>query len=164
MMGWAAAAGRLEPGAWILGGILLVWQIPHFLAIAWRRRADYRRAGFRTLPLGDPSGSVTGLVTVLYAAALLPVSLAAVLAGLAGWHYALTSITLGCGMLLLSIAFYRMRTGDSARRLFLASIVYLPLLLAMMLADNAPVVVSRAGEPGIEVHATLTSNTVANRG
>ncbi len=136
IMGWTAAAGNMQYGAWILGTLLFVWQVPHFLAVAWIYRHDYARGGFRVLPAIDPSGQITCPVIVLYSLALLPIGLAGTLAGIAGWVYATGSVVLGLGFAALSVGLYRRRTEVQARRLFLASIVYLPVLLALMLADQ----------------------------
>ena len=84
MMGWAAATGHLGAGAWILGGVLFVWQIPHFLALAWLYREDYARGGFRMLPSVDTEGRVTGRLAFLYAAALLPITAALSAVGVTG--------------------------------------------------------------------------------
>jgi len=139
LIGCAAATGRLDSGAWILGGILFVWQMPHFMALGWLFREDYARGGFRVLPAIDRSGRRTGLVALLYALALLPAGLAATFAGLGGWFYAVAALLLGAAMVLLGADLYRARTRAGARRLFLASIVYLPFLLGCLLADRGPV-------------------------
>jgi protoheme IX farnesyltransferase len=139
MIGWVAATGRLDPGAWILGALLLVWQIPHFFALAWLYRDDYARGGFAMLPVIDRTGRLTGQVVVLTSLSLVPLALAATLAGLAGWVYAAGSVVLGLWILGFGTRLYTQRTEASARRLFLASIVYLPLLLCLMVADRGPV-------------------------
>ena len=139
MIGWAAAAGRLELGAWVLAGILFVWQIPHFLALAFMYRDDYARAGFRMLPAVDRPGNLTGRLALLYILSLLPVTAAQVLAGVSGPGYLIASQALGLGFAGIGWRFLRLRTEPAARRLFLASILYLPLLLAAMVADmNRP--------------------------
>jgi heme O synthase-like polyprenyltransferase len=138
MMGWAAARGELGPGAWILGAILFVWQIPHFLSLAWLYREDYERGGFRMLPLIDPSGRATALMVVLYTLALLPVGLAASLAGLAGWVSAAGSLVLGLAFLAFALRLRASLTEASARRVFLASLLYLPLVLGLMVTDRGP--------------------------
>jgi len=136
MIGWVAASGSLDRGAWILGGLLFVWQIPHFFALAWMYRRDYARGGFKMLPVLDPSGRLTGQVVVLMSLGLLPMGLAATLFGLAGWVYAVGSIALGTWLLVVGLRLYATRSDESARRLFLASIVYLPLLLGLMMLDR----------------------------
>ncbi|MCX7017028.1 MAG: heme o synthase [Candidatus Sumerlaeota bacterium] len=136
MMGWAAVAGRVELGAWILGATLFVWQAPHFLALAWLRRGDYRRAGFRALPAVDRAGHATFDLILLYGLALIPAGLSAALAGLAGSVYGVGSLLLGALFAAASLRAYRRRTRRNVRRLFWAGLVYLPLLLGLMVADR----------------------------
>lgn len=138
MMGWAAAVGQLEIGAWILAAVLFLWQIPHFLALAWLYREDYERGGFRMLPVLDRSGVVTGRMVILYSLALLPIGLAATLAGMAGWLFLVGSVVLGGGLLAMGVRMARLRTDRSARMLFLASLVYLPVMLALLVVDRGP--------------------------
>lgn len=135
MMGWTAATGRIEPGAWVLFAVLFVWQIPHFLAIAWIYREDYAGGGFRMLPVVDPAGRTTFRIVVLYCVGLLPVTYSAALLGLTGWLYLLGATVLGLGMLRSGLRLYRERTAQAARSLFLASIAYLPTLFLLMLLD-----------------------------
>jgi protoheme IX farnesyltransferase len=136
MIGWAAATGRLDAGAWLLGIILFIWQIPHFMALAWLYRRDYRLGGFRMLPAVDPTGEVTGRLVVLYGLALLPIGLAAMVIGMTGYVYAIGSLVLGAGLLSVCWHLYRRRTDLSARRLFVASLIYLPLVMLLMLIDR----------------------------
>jgi protoheme IX farnesyltransferase len=135
MMGWTAATGRIELGAWILFGILFIWQMPHFLSLAWLYRADYQRGGFRMLPAVDRAGSVTGRIALLYSAALLPLTASLWWCGATGTTFLVASQVLGLGFAAVGWQFLRHRTDRSARRLFLASIAYLPLLLACMVFD-----------------------------
>ncbi len=135
MMGWSAATGSLDAGAWILGGLLFVWQIPHFLALAWLYREDYERGGFRMLPAVDDGGRMTGGFAVLYAAALLPVTASLSVAGITGGIFLVASQVVGLAFLALGWVFLRDRTQQTARRLFLASILYLPIVLGLMVAD-----------------------------
>ncbi len=135
MMGWTAATGRLELGAWILGGILFIWQVPHFLALAWMYRDDYARGGFRMMPASDPGGAVTGRAAFIHALALLPLTGALAAAGVTGMTYLVASQIVGLAFVALGWAFARQRVQLTARRLFLASIVYLPVLLALMVFD-----------------------------
>jgi protoheme IX farnesyltransferase len=144
MMGWSAAAGRLGFGAWLLGFVLFLWQIPHFLALAWLYRDDYRRGGFRMLPVVDPDGRVTAAFVMVYTAALLPVTVAAVAGGLAGRAYGAGAVILGALFLAAGGHLALVRSAASARRLFLASLLYLPLLLGMMVIDRRPVPGARA--------------------
>jgi protoheme IX farnesyltransferase len=136
MIGWAAATGTLSVGAWVLVAIVFLWQMPHFLAIAWLCREDYARAGLPLLPVVEPDGRSTAHQVVLYAAVLLPVSLAPTLVGLAGRIYFGGVLILGLAFLALGVQFARRRTNDTARRLFVGSIVYLPLLWALMLGNH----------------------------
>jgi protoheme IX farnesyltransferase len=138
MMGWTSAAGALGHGAWVLGAVLFVWQIPHFLALGWLYRADYERGGFRMLPVIDRTGRLTCLAVVLYSLALLPAGLAAMMTGLIGWVAAAGSLLLGLALSVLAIRLYHQRTNTSARRLFLASVIYLSVLLGLMVADRRP--------------------------
>ena len=135
MMGWAAATGHLEAGAWILGGVLFVWQIPHFLALAWLYREDYARGGFRMLPAVDSEGRVTGRLAFVYAAALLPITAALSASGITGGTFLLASQVVGVAFVWMSWVFLRARSRQAARRLFLASILYLPVVLGLMVFD-----------------------------
>ncbi len=112
-----------------------MWQIPHFLALAWMYRDDYARAGFRMLPAVDRPGDLTARLALLYILSLLPVTAALSLAGVSGRGFLVASQVLGLGFALLGWRFLRLRTEPAARRLFLASILYLPLLLAVMVVD-----------------------------
>lgn len=150
MIGWVAASGRLDLGAWILGGLLFVWQIPHFFALAWMYREDYKRGGFVMLPVLDTNGRLTGQVVVLTSLGLVPLGLAATLWGLAGIVYALGSIALGAWLVAAGVKLYATRSDASARRLFLASIAYLPLLLGLMIIDRNATPM-RPAEPVAEV-------------
>ena len=134
VIGWAAATGTLSRGGWVLFGILFLWQLPHFLAIAWIYREDYARAGFPMLPVIEPDGRSTGRQAVLYTAALLPLSLAPTLIGMTGPVYFAGALVLTAGFLYLSIKFARTRAVPDARRLFFGSIIYLPLLWILMIA------------------------------
>lgn len=134
-MGWTAAAGRLEPGAAILFAILFVWQIPHFLSIAWIHRKDYADGGFRMLPVLDPDGRATFRIVTVYSLGLLPVAWAAAFAGTAGWLYLLGSTILGLGMVGTALRLHRTHTVEAARAVFLTSLAYLPGLFLLMLLD-----------------------------
>ena len=133
VIGWAAASGRLEPGAFILFAIVFLWQIPHFLAIAWLYRDDYERGGFPMLPVIDREGRVTGRQAVLHSVALLVVSLAPVAAGLGGVVYLAGALILGVALTLAALRLARARNVVAARSLFLASILYLPALTSLLL-------------------------------
>jgi protoheme IX farnesyltransferase len=135
MMGWSAATGRLDPGAYVLGAILFVWQIPHFLAIAWMYRDDYRRGGLRMLPVVDETGTTTSRMVLLYSLALIPVSLMAFGVRPTGWLYPVGAVLLGAAFAWLAFRLYRERTRAAARRVFFASLIYLPLLFILMAFD-----------------------------
>jgi protoheme IX farnesyltransferase len=137
MMGWTGATGSLGHGAWLLAATLFVWQIPHFLALAWLYRNDYEKGGFQMLPVVDTSGRLTCQTIILYSIALLPIGLALSLVGVTGWFYAAGSILLGVMMVRLGLNLNRKRTDQEARRLFLASLAYLTLLMGLMVLDRA---------------------------
>lgn len=136
MIGWAAARQTLSIEAWFLFWILFLWQLPHFLAIAWTYKEDYTRAGFKMLPVLDPEGGTTGRQIVLYCLALIPVSLMPAAFGFSGWLYFLAALVSGCVLFQRGLAAARLRSGDSARRLFTASIFYLPVLMTTMTLDK----------------------------
>ncbi|CAN5188219.1 heme o synthase [soil metagenome] len=136
MMGWTAVTGTLETGAWVLFGILFLWQLPHFLAIAWLFRDDYARGGFPMLPVVDQDGA-TGRQVALYTAALIPVSLAPTLLGLTGPVYFFGALALGVAFLGFGLALALGHGRAGARRLLLASVTYLPVLLILLVADRA---------------------------
>jgi protoheme IX farnesyltransferase len=136
VIGWAAASGRLEPGAFILFAIVFLWQIPHFLAIAWLYRDDYERGGLQVLPVIDREGVLTGRQAVIHSVALLVVSLAPVAAGLGGTLYLAGAVVLGVALTLAALRFARARDLGAARFLFLASVLYLPALTSLLLLAN----------------------------
>ncbi len=136
VIGWAAADSVLSRGAWVLFGIVFLWQLPHFLAIAWMYRDDYARAGFPMLPVIEPDGRSTARQAVIYTAALLPLALAPTLAGMSGTIYFGGALMLTLLFLAMSIRFATTRAVQDARRLFFTSIIYLPLLWILMIADR----------------------------
>jgi protoheme IX farnesyltransferase len=136
LMGWAAARGSLGAAGWGLFAILFLWQLPHFLAIGWLYRDDYARGGFPMLAVTDRDGSSTGRQAVLYATALLPVTLAAGLLAAAGKGYLWGALVLGVGFLGCAMLFAWNRSTGAARRLFFASVLYLPLVLGLMVFDR----------------------------
>ena len=136
VIGWAAASGQLSRGAWVLFAIVFLWQLPHFLAIAWIYREDYARAGFLMLPVIEPDGRSTGRQATLYCAALLPVSLAPTLIGMTGTFYFAAAMALSLLFLGLTMKFARTRAVPDARRLFFGSIIYLPILWILMIAGR----------------------------
>jgi heme o synthase len=136
VIGWAAATGTLSRGGWVLFGIVFLWQLPHFLAIAWIYRDDYARAGFPLLPVIEPDGRSTGRQALVYTAALLPLSLAPTIAGMAGAVYFVSALVLTLAFLALTFRFARTRSMPDARRLFFGSIAYLPVLWILMIAGR----------------------------
>ncbi len=136
MMGWAAVRDQVGLPAWVLFGILFFWQMPHFLAIAWLCRDDYRSGGFPMLTVTDPSGSQAARQAILYGAALVPVSLLPTPLRLLGGLYFGAALVLGLAYLWFALRFGRDRSDASARRLMFASILYLPALLGAMLVDR----------------------------
>jgi protoheme IX farnesyltransferase len=138
IIGWTGATGRIEVGALTLGGLLFIWQIAHFLSLAWVYREDYARAGFRMLPVADCTGRLTWRVVAVCCAALIPAGYALALAGTCGQVYCVGSLVLGAALLLVAVRWGRAPSVGSARRVFLASNIYLPLLLGLMVADKAP--------------------------
>lgn len=160
LMGWTAATGEFGPGGWALFTILFFWQLPHFMAIAWLYREDYARAGFRMLPVQDSTGMRTGATAVRHTVALLGFSLAPVALGLAGNWYAGFALVGGAVFLGCAITFARQMTTGSARRLFFASILYLPVILGALVADKSkpsPSLTARA--PGVPMLEAATAGT-----
>jgi heme o synthase len=135
-LGWAAGRGDLSRGAWVLFGIVFLWQLPHFLAIAWIYREDYARAGLPMLPVIEPDGRSTARQAIAYAAALLPVALAPTLLGMTGSLYFVAAFILTGALLALAVRFGVARSTIAARHLFYGSIIYLPLLWIVMIADR----------------------------
>jgi protoheme IX farnesyltransferase len=133
VIGWAAARGTLDPGAYILFAIMFLWQIPHFLAIAWLYREDYARGGLPMLPVLDPEGRITGRQAVANSVGLLFVSLTPALAGMTGRLYLYGATTLGLAFTATAVAAAVRRTTAAARALFLASLVYLVGIFALLL-------------------------------
>ena len=136
LIGWAAATGGMSLGGWALFAIVFLWQIPHFMAIAWMYREDYGRAGFPLLPVIEADGRRAGRQALAYAALLLPASLVPSWAGLAGWIYFGTAAVLGLALVVLAARFSNDRSDRTARALFYGSITYLPLLWAAMILDH----------------------------
>ncbi len=135
VIGWTAIRGQLDWGAWALFGIMFLWQIPHFLSIAWMYRNDYARAGFPVLPVCDPEGGRTARHITWNCLALLVVSLVPTWLGLTGDFYFVGALIIGLAFLGFGIATAIWKTNVSARRLLLASIIYHPLLLALIGVD-----------------------------
>lgn len=145
LIGWTAASGggwdfaaALDPGGQSLFWLMMVWQIPHFMAIAWMYRADYAEGGMRMLPVIDPAGRGTAFVVVFTAVLLIPATLAPALAmpGLVGVVYPVVALVSGLWFLVMCIRLARARTDAMARRVFFASIAHLPLLLLVMVGEG----------------------------
>ncbi|MBV9778391.1 MAG: protoheme IX farnesyltransferase [Acidobacteriaceae bacterium] len=135
LIGYAAAADRLTPQAWVLYAILFLWQFPHFYAIAWMYRDDYARAGIRMLPVVEPDGESTARQILLYSVLLIPISVLPKWMGMTGTLYMAGAIALGLLFLYSGVRVSLDRTKARARRVLLASVVYLPLLYCLMVFD-----------------------------
>jgi protoheme IX farnesyltransferase len=136
VIGWTASHGGLSIGGAALFAIVFLWQIPHFMAIAWLYRDDYAKAGFPMLPVIEPEGRRAGRQAVVYAALLLPVSFVPTLVGVTGAEYLATALVLGALLLVLAVRFATARTDTAARWLFFGSITYLPLIWIAMIANR----------------------------
>jgi len=136
VLGWLAAGGELDWMAFSLFGVLFLWQFPHFLAIAWLYKEEYCAAGLRMLPAGKSMPHVTGLLAVVYALGLIPVSLLPAYFGAAGMAYSVVAMVLGTAYLAASIGFAWEESRTSARRVLWTSLVYLPVLLMVLTWDH----------------------------
>lgn len=137
LIGWSAGEGKVSALGWILFGVLYFWQIPHFMAVAWTHRRDYSAVDFPMLPVRDESGRKVALWSLVNTIGLLAVSLIPPLLGLATWAYGAAAAALGAWFLWRAACFMRTATRDSAaRKLFLTSIAYLPLVLGALVADR----------------------------
>jgi protoheme IX farnesyltransferase len=134
--GWAAATGHLDAGAWVLFAILFAWQHPHFYSIAWIFRDDYRRGGFKMLPVLEEDGKRTCRHILAFSVLLIAVSILPALLGSSGTVYLLGALVLGAGMLAAGVSLTISRSNDDARRLLRASVIYLPLLLILTVFDS----------------------------
>lgn len=136
LIGWTAARGELSIEGWVLFAILFLWQFPHFLAIAWMYREDYSRAGILMLPVVEPDGRVTAQQIVVYTVMLIPVSLLPTILGMSGKVYFYGAIVLGLLFLYSSVRAAFSLSRQQARRLLLASVLYLPLLFILMVLNK----------------------------
>ncbi len=136
MIGYAASSGRMDAEAWALFAILFFWQFPHFLAIAWMYREDYARAGIMMLPVVEPDGLSTSRQIVIYASTLIPVSLFPSVLGMTGRVYVIGALLLGSLFLYSGVRVALNRTILNARRVLLASVIYLPLMYGLMILDH----------------------------
>ena len=137
MIGWAGASGRLDPGAWSLFAILFFWQLPHFFAIAWMYREDYARAGFEMVSKGDNTGARSASQSVLFCMALLIVSGTPAFLGVVSSLYLGVELILNGLFIIVAMRFLRTQLAADARKLFLTSIAYLPLLLLALVLTKA---------------------------
>jgi heme o synthase len=137
LIGYAAASGTLTWDAWILFAILFLWQFPHFYAIAWMYREDYERAGIRMLPVVEPDGESTARRILWFSLALVPVSLVPKFLSMTGNVYLIGAAAIGLLFLYAGLRITFDRTRQQARRVLLASVVYLPVLYGLMLFDHA---------------------------
>jgi len=144
VLGWTAIRGRLDPEALVLFAIVFFWQFPHFHSIAWLYREDYENAGICMLPVVERDGRSTAFAIVIYALALVPVSLAPTLVGMSGWAYLAGALLLGLGFLWFSLRMWTMKLAPivpqsktRARHVLQASVIYLPLLFALMMLNRA---------------------------
>ena len=135
LIGYAGASGHLTPGAWALFAILLIWQFPHFYAIAWMYREDYSRAGIQMLPVVEPDGASTSRQILMYSVLLIPVSLLPSWLGMTGALYTVGALAMGLLFLYSGIRVSLDRTKVRARKVLLASVIYLPVLYGLMLID-----------------------------
>jgi heme o synthase len=135
LMGCTGAIGRFSSGPLLLAVILFFWQVPHFLSLAWLCRSDYAEAGFHILPVVDRDGRLTCLAITTYCLALMPLGLWTTLCGSAGYLFGAISLVLGFYLFLLALRLQTAKTSQNARHLFLATIIYLPLIMLFMVAD-----------------------------
>jgi protoheme IX farnesyltransferase len=138
MIGWVAATGSLDRGAWLLFGILFLWQFPHFYAISWMYREDYARAGIMMLPVVDREGKRTFRQIILYAAALVGVSLLPAVLGLAGVVYFFGALVVCTGLVQVCLWAASNKTNARAKWLMHATVLHIPLLLGLMAFDKLP--------------------------
>jgi heme o synthase len=138
MIGWVAATGSLDRGAWLLFAILFLWQFPHFHAIAWMYREDYARAGIQMLPVVDREGTRTFRQIILTAVALVGVSLLPAVTGLAGARYFFGALVVSTALVQVCLWAARAKTNVRAKWLMHATVLHIPLLLGLMIFDKVP--------------------------
>jgi len=136
LIGWAAAAGTLRLEAWVLYGLVFLWQFPHFMAIAWMYREDYVRAGYLVLPHGERRNSLMALQAVLPSLGLIALSFAPMLLGTGGLVYMAGALFFSSCFLYYGGQLAIRKTNDAARRLLLASIIYLPVVFVLLMLDR----------------------------
>ena len=158
MIGWVAATGDIQRGAWILGAILFVWQLPHFFALAWMHREDYQRGGFQMLSAIPGSEHLAAQTSLLSALTLVPLGLMATLLGLAGLTSALVSGLAGLAFSYYALVFLLRVDNASARKMFFASLMYLPVVLGTMVMDRGSIAVDAAVRGGRDVIIDLPAS------
>lgn len=136
LMGWTAAANEISIAGWAIFAMQFLWQFPHFMAIAWMYREEYAKAGILMLPVVEPDGRLTARQMVLFSMMLLPVSLAPFFFGVSGYVFLGGACVLGVWMLWTSVSAARSKTNEAARKLLLVSVLYLPILFVLMVADK----------------------------
>ncbi len=134
--GWTAATGSFGLGGWIIFAILLIWQLPHFLALAWMYRKDYGRAGFKMLPVVEPQGRSTANQMLISAVLLLIISLLPSALGLTGMIYFTGMLLVGAWLVAMCISFYRTMSNHAARRVLKASVFHIPILVVLLIVDR----------------------------
>lgn len=146
MMGWTAAGTQITTGAWLLFAILFFWQMPHFLSLAWMYRKDYARAHYKMLSVTDEYGKRTSMQSFLFCAALIPTGIAMTFFGITGLTFLWSSIALGIGFVVYTLLFVkyagqnlelkRIQANLYSRKVFFASLIYLPALMIIMIIDK----------------------------
>lgn len=136
LMGWTSSANEITLGAWVLFALLFLWQFPHFLAIAWMYKEQYRKAGILMLPVVEKEGTITATQIVTFTLMLLPISVAPYFMGFAGLIYLIGASVLGLWFLFSSIQTARAKSVEQARKLLLVSVLYLPVIFALMVFNH----------------------------
>lgn len=136
LMGWTSSANEITLGAWVLFALLFLWQFPHFLAIAWMYKEQYRKAGILMLPVVEKEGTITAIQIVTFTLMLLPISVAPFFIGVAGSVYLVGASVLGLWFLISSIETARAKSVEKARKLLLVSVLYLPVIFALMVFNH----------------------------
>lgn len=136
VMGWTAIRNEISIETWVLFAILFVWQMPHFFSLAWMYRKDYERAGYPMITVRDPGGRITSRQILFYCVILIPASLLLSIVGRLGVAYSIGALVAGGLFLMTAVHLYRTKSNSSARRVFFASLLYLPALLCAMVVDK----------------------------
>jgi len=134
--GWTAASGAFGMGGWVLFGVLLCWQMPHFYSLAWMYRKDYARAGYAMKTVTDTSGTSTANQMIVWTVGMILFSLAPVGLGLLGLWYGAAALVLGLWFMRRVLRFHGSRSSEDARRVLKVSVYYIPLLLAIIVLDR----------------------------